>query len=260
MIERAGAGLAVAIAVAVAARRAGALSASGAGAAIAVGTSAVAAGWSWGGLLLAFFFSGTALSRYRAAYKARATGSVVAKGGERDAVQVLANGGLFALAALASLVSPHAAWLAVGSGSLAAASADTWGTELGTLARRPPRLITSGREVPPGTSGGVSWPGTLGTVAGAVAIGAVAWLVHWPGAIGRAAAMGGVAGALSDSVAGALWQERRWCARCEAPTERAIHTCGAATARTGGAAWLTNDAVNVLGGVVGAVVALCIAS
>lgn len=259
MIARAAAGFAIAVAIAIAARRADSLSASGAATAVIVGTVAIAAGWSWGILLLAFFLTGSALSSHRAAQKARATGSVVAKGGARDAVQVLANGALFVVGALGFLTTPRVEWLAIGAGSLAAVSADTWGTEIGTLSSRPPRLITTGRVVPPGTSGGVTWIGMMGTAAGAVVIALVAWLVHWPPRIAAAAAIAGVAGALADSVVGAIWQERRWCPQCEAPTERGVHSCGAPTERTGGAAWITNDAVNVFGGAVGALVALVLA-
>jgi hypothetical protein len=60
--------------------------------------------------------------------KERRTGGVVAKGGERDARQVLANGGLFTLAALGSLLAPSPLWEAAGAGAIAAATADTWAT------------------------------------------------------------------------------------------------------------------------------------
>ena len=60
-------------------------------------------------------------------------------------MQVLANGGVFALAALlgAVLGSP---WPAAGSraalGALAASAADTWATEIGTLASAAAALDT----------------------------------------------------------------------------------------------------------------------
>src|SRR5437870_3701993 len=94
---RAAAGAALALAIALAARRARALDASGAVAATALGTLAIAAGWTWGALLIAFFITGSALSRWKRDEKARRTGATVEKGGERDAWQVLANGGVFAL-------------------------------------------------------------------------------------------------------------------------------------------------------------------
>lgn len=259
MIARTAVGFASACAIALVAWRTRALSASGGVAAVVVGTAAVAAGWSWGALLFAFFVTGTALSRAQRENKLRRTESVVAKGGTRDAVQVLANGGLFALAALASLVAPAVACMAIGGGALAAASADTWGTEVGTLSSRSPRLITTWRRVAAGTSGGVTIAGLLASVAGAAFVGVMAWLVHWPPHVAVAAAAGGFAGALADSFAGATLQSRRRCTRCGVLTERAVHICGDVTQRIGGIPWLDNDGVNLLASMTGAAVAVMLA-
>lgn len=249
-------GVAVAAAIAFAARRARSLSSGGAAAAVVVGVACVAAGWAWGGLLIAFFVASTALSRYRAAQKEARTGGVVAKGGERDAVQVLANGGLFALAAVGSLVHPSPLWLAAGGGALAAATADTWGTEIGTLAGRPPRSILDGHLVPPGTSGGVTSVGTIGSLAGAAFVALLAWLAAREAPTALAILAGGFGGAVADSLLGATLQARRWCDRCDMGTERDVHDCGAPTRAAGGVRWLGNDAVNALSGVAGAILAL----
>ncbi|HEY2027176.1 MAG TPA: DUF92 domain-containing protein, partial [Gemmatimonadaceae bacterium] len=164
MLARLGAGLLVAGAIALAARRAGSLSASGAVAATLVGGASVAAGWRVGALLVAYFVVASALSRLGADAKASRTGGVVEKGGARDAAQVLANGGAFAALALATIVHPTAAGLVPGAvGALAAASADTWGTEIGTLYGRSPRSILTWRVVPAGSSGAVSGIGSLAT-------------------------------------------------------------------------------------------------
>jgi len=253
------AGLVAAGAIAVAARRVRALSPGGALAATAVGTACVAAGWSWGALLIAFFVTSTALSRFRAAVKERRTASVVAKGGERDAIQVLANGGPFAAAALASLALPWPGWPAVAGGALATAAADTWATEIGTLAAAPPRSILSGEVVAPGTSGGITAAGTIAAAGGALFVGATAWLLGWPPRVAAGAAAGGFAGALVDSLLGAAVQARRWCDRCGVATERVTHGCGAPTRAAGGLAWLDNDGVNLASALVGALVALLLA-
>ena len=219
-----------------------------------VGTLAVAAGWSWGALLIAFFVASTLLSRVGAGRKERRVGGIVAKGGERDAAQVLANGGVFAAAALMSLLAPEwPGWTAVGAGALAAATADTWATEVGTLAGGVPRSITSLKPVPPGTSGGITVAGTLASVAGATFIGALAWVAGWPrDAVLGGAAAGGFAGATFDSLLGATLQARRWCDHCAAATERIVHGCGTPTRPAGGLAWLDNDRVNLAATLVGA--------
>jgi uncharacterized protein (TIGR00297 family) len=242
---RAAIGLVIAAIIAGAALRARALTRSGAAAALVIGSVAMAAGAAWGALLIAFFVSSTALSRYRQREKDVRTGGVVAKGGERDAAQVLANGGVLAAAAVGSLLHPSPLWAAAGMGALAAAAADTWATEIGTLAHGRPRALLGWRPVPPGTSGAVSAAGTLAMIAGAGAIALLARLLGVPAAVATSVAVGGVAGAAADSLLGALVQERRWCDRCSSGTERAVHDCGAATRRVGGAAWMSNDAVNV---------------
>jgi uncharacterized protein (TIGR00297 family) len=254
MIERAAAGAAVAAAIALAAWRAGTLTRAGGAVAALLGTLAIAAGWSWGTLLILYFVSSALLSRAGASRKAERSGGIVEKGGVRDPAQVLANGAIFAAAAALYLIHPSPLWLAAGAGALAASAADTWGTEIGMLGGGQPRMITTWRAVPAGTSGGVSALGAIATVAGAGFVAAAAWLLHWSTAVAIAAAAGGIAGALADSIAGALWQTRRRCPRCGSSTERVRHDCGTLTERAGGLAWLNNDGVNAACTLIGALV------
>jgi len=256
VIERVVAGVVLAVGIAIAARAARALTSGGAVAATAVGAASIAAGWSWGALLLAFFLSSSALSRIGIDIKQRRAAAILEKGGQRDATQVLANGGVFAAAALGSAILPWDGWMAIGGGALAAATADTWATEIGTLARQDARLITTWQVVPVGTSGAVTAVGTLATLLGSAFLTLATVVAVWPRHVAAAVFVGGVLGSLADSVAGATVQVRRRCASCDALTERAIHSCGAHTAYAGGASWMTNDAVNVLCSVVGALAAL----
>jgi len=254
VIARATVGTLVAAAIALAAWRANSLSRSGALAALVVGALAIAAGWSWGGLLVIYFVSTSLLTRMGAAAKERRGGGIVEKGGARDAAQVLANGAVFAIAALLELVHPSPLWLAAGAGALAASAADSWGTEVGMLSGGAPRMITTWRVVPAGTSGGVSTAGLAATVAGALCIGVAALLLHWGIRVSAAAIAGGCIGALVDSLGGALVQERRRCPACDAATERTVHDCGARTERVGGVGWLNNDGINALCTLTGALV------
>lgn len=256
MIVRAAAGALIAAAIAAGAWRSGSLSRSGAAAAFVVGTIAIAAGWVWGALLILYFVSSSLLSRMGAALKAQRSGAIVEKGGARDAAQVLANGAVFALAALLQLIHPSALWLAAGAGALASSAADTWGTEIGMLSKSFPRLVTTWRRVPTGTSGGVSATGLVATVAGALFIALAVWLVQRNVHLALAVSLGGLAGAFADSMFGALWQSRRFCVHCNSATERLVHDCGARTERTGGLAWLNNDGVNAACTLVGSLVSL----
>lgn len=239
--------------IAVIAHGAGALSTGGAVAAAVLGTVAVAAGWSWGILLIAYFVSAVLLSRFRFADKERLLSGRVEKGGPRDAVQVIANGGMFGAMALGYAVDPSPMWQALAAGALSASAADTWATEIGALSRASPWSVLSWSPVTTGTSGGVTLRGFLAGAAGAAFIAAIVWAVRWPAVAVVAALIGGVFGCLLDSVVGAALQARRWCATCATSTEQRIHRCGATTSVTGGLSWLDNDGVNAVATLGGAI-------
>lgn len=256
MIDRALAGLVLAGVLALAARATRSLSRSGALVAVGVGTGAAAAGWSWAALLIVFFLASSALSRFRHAARDARVGAIVEKGDERDAWQVLANGGVFAACALAAAATGETLWAAMSLGALAAATADTWATEIGTLAGGAPRSIVSLRSLPAGTSGGVTLPGTLASLAGAALIAMVAHVAGMSRVGFGVVFAGGVAGSLADSLVGATVQERRWCDRCDSATERRVHHCGAPTRVTGGVRGARNDLVNLVCTLVGGMVAV----
>lgn len=255
-VARAVIGAVVAGTIAAVARRAGALTIRGAAAAVVVGILGTAAGLGWGAMLIGFFLASTGLGRIGRDMRARRIGGIVAKGGARDASQVVANGGIFAGAALGYLMHPSPLWMALGGGALGAAAADTWATEIGTLARQAPRHIIAGTPVPPGTSGGVTVVGLMASIAGAGFIGGLGALAGWPRAAVVAIVVGGVAGSLADSLLGGVAQVRRWCDRCTMATEQPLHLCGSTTRITGGIPWLDNDAVNLLSVMVGGATAL----
>lgn len=253
-----------AAAVAFGARATGALTASGAAVATVVGAAAVAAGWAWGALVVLYFVASSALSRAGRAEKARRTRGIVAKDGARDARQVLANGGVFAVCAIAIAAKGGAAGHAVplaAAGALAASTADTWATEVGTLLGGTPRGLLTLRPVPAGTSGAVSLAGTVAMVGGAlfVALAARALSLSHVGGAVAIVASAGCAGAVVDSLLGATVQERRWCDACSCATERGRHDCGAATRHAGGVRGLDNDVVNLAATLAGAVTATLLA-
>jgi uncharacterized protein (TIGR00297 family) len=244
VIIRLALGLLGAAVVAAGAWRVGALTRSGAVAATLVGAVATAAGFNWAALLIVFFVAGTALSRVGASVKATRTAGVVEKHGARDARQVLANGGVFAVGAAAFARSGDPLWAAVALGALVGAFADTVATEVGTLAGGTPRSILDGRPLAVGTSGGITTTGTVAAVMAAAGLSALGLWLAVDARVAAAALAGGVAGVFADSVLGALLQVRRWCPACAARTERVVHGCGARTRVTGGLAWLDNDGVN----------------
>jgi uncharacterized protein (TIGR00297 family) len=175
-------------------------------AAFAVGVATVyGCGWRGFAVLLAFFVSSSLLSKRHTLRTER---------------QVVANGGVAALAALLGN------WPAF-AGSLAAATADTWATEIGRRSPTPPRLVTNWTPVPAGTDGGMTVLGTLGGIAGAGFIAGTSYLLgnRWVPAV----ALAGALGMLLDSILGATVQ--------------------------GKVRWMDNDAVNLAATLSGAVVA-----
>jgi uncharacterized protein (TIGR00297 family) len=252
--------------------RAGALSFSGGVAACVVGGTVFGfGGLGAAALLVAFFASSSLLSFFKAGDQAkRRAAETFDKGGRRDAAQVLANGGVAALVALLGYFFPSPLFAGALLGSLAAATADTWATEVGVLSGRQPRLVTTWAVVRAGTSGGVTLVGSMSAVAGSLFIGLMAALLSLvPGdsrLVGSAfsavacALVGGTAGSFADSLLGASVQARYYCPSCDKPTESRVHRCGTRSTLVGGMAWANNDLVNLgataVGAAVGGVIAI----
>ena len=268
-------------AIAVLALRAHALTRSGAIAAFVVGTLTYGAGTlGFTLVLLAFFVPSVLLSRFG---RARKRGLVdVGKHGARDALQVLANGGVATACAVAWALTNDPRWAFAFAGAYAAATADTWATEIGTLAKRQPRSILTLRPVATGLSGGITLTGTLAEIGGALWIGAVglagiglAYMfspfddgISYQGAFYPAPGammlrlvaipIGGVVGATLDSVLGATVQELRRCDACERACETDPHDCGGPTRRVRGLPGFSNDTVNLTATAAGAAVAFAL--
>lgn len=252
----------------------GSLAKSGAIGAIIVGTLIFGlGGWVWGVVLAVFFISASALSHFKEREKATVA-EKFEKGHRRDIGQVLANGGLGALIAVLSVLVPESAvpretWFFLFIGVIATVTADTWATELGTLSKAPPRLITNGRTVEVGTSGGVSPLGTTVSLLGGLLIGltagllgAAAGLLSWNGAlvISLIGAASGAAGSLIDSLMGATIQQIYYCDTCQKETERKVHRCGTTTRALRGWSWMNNDLVNLISSLGGGFVAVLLAT
>jgi uncharacterized protein (TIGR00297 family) len=249
-------GVVLAAVVALVAYRARALSPSGAIVAFAVGAIVFGAGgWPGAAVLLAFFIPSTLLSRIGKARK-RAIGEGI-KPDPRNGWQALANGGVAAVCALA-VAHGGSRFAAAFAGAFAAASADTWGTEIGILSRRAPVSLLTLRPVAPGRSGGVTLLGLTASIGGAFLVAGIAGLLGLASLWSVTA--GGIAGALLDSLLGGSLQALRWCPQCDCECEARRHRCGTVTELRRGAGWIENDAVNFAATLCGAAVAGLLAS
>jgi uncharacterized protein (TIGR00297 family) len=258
VIERIGIGVLLAGLLSAGAYRVGALTRSGAYAAAIIGSIVLGAGgWTPAFLLVLFFLSGSLFTFIsRRLQPERQAG--FAKGGRRDARQVLANGSLPALFSLLSVIFPEVNWLPGIVGALAGAAADTWATEWGLLARRAPRRITDWKQVPPGTSGGITPFGTLGSVSGALVIAGAASLLQYSSELLLVGILSGVLGSALDSVLGATVQVQYCCASCGKITEQHPRhaVCGSETFYHSGISWIDNDIVNWVANTFGALIAI----
>lgn len=179
-------------------------------------------GWARAGLLVLFFATSSALTRWQAGRKADREHHA-----GRTASQVLANGAVVTVLAAWGSMGHAASIDAAFAGAIAAATADTWATEVGLLSASPPRLITTGQRTARGQSGGITWLGTLAGCLGAVVVaGCARWWLHTPI---LSVVVAGSAAMLFDSVLGAAVEGRR--------------------------PWITNDLVNLLATTVGATLA-----
>lgn len=209
-------------------------------------------GWKWTMPMLAFFVLSSMLSFYGRHAKTDLA-SVFEKSSTRDHAQVWANGGIAGLLIVFQYAFPTVEFYPAYIGSLAAVTADTWGTEVGILSRGQTVSLVNFRPVARGTSGGVSIAGSVAGAAGALLVAAVG--AQWVSSpLLLAGFVGGVAGSAVDSIVGESMQARFQCSVCGKETERVEH-CNRATEQVSGLRFLRNDGVNIVCAVTGAVVA-----
>ena len=237
-------------------------------------TGGAAAAWALGVLVVyAFGRGGTtaAWAGFAALFAPFVVATVLGKlpGAARDrgrtAKQVLANG---LPAAIGSVLMLVPGWEAFGFhfvlGSLSCLGADTCATEIGVRYGGVPRSVLSGRALPAGESGGITSAGLTASLLGALlAPGACLLLERPPGVPGNilAAILGlyacaGFGAALLDSVLGATLQYRGRAPGGEVVEARQV--AGRTTERVSGWAWLDNDAVNLVAGLAGGLLAVAL--
>jgi len=188
--------------------------------------------------LVVFFASSTMLGKI---LRTRSSTSDAKQGQPRDAVQVFANGGIYGLAAA---LLPTAEAQLIMALSMTVATADTWASEIGIALKGRTYDILGFKRVPVGLSGGISAGGTLGAAGGAVLLGVVcAFLIQASTSLlimaGILAGLG-LAGMFIDSVLGSLLQ-----AKYQGPNGMLQDRSTQGALLVSGAAWMSNDAVNL---------------
>ncbi|MCS7212012.1 MAG: DUF92 domain-containing protein [Chloroherpetonaceae bacterium] len=228
-------------------------------------------GWVWTVPIMTFFVLSSILSKIGKAQKKKYD-LIFEKGSQRDMAQVFANGGVgWLLMIWYSFVTDEALRevIYIGYlGTIAAVQADTWATEIGTMVRNPkPVSILTFKPVPAGTSGGITFLGTMGGLLGAIVICASAWLSNFEkmeklGIIYSFALVGGsgLFASLVDSLLGATMQAQYYDPIRQKITERTHSRREDGTIIENelqrGYRWMDNDLVNFICGITGAGLAI----
>ncbi len=163
----------------------------------------------WFMILLGFLIIGSGFTKYKYAYKV-SIGVAQSKGGARGVSNVFGNG-LFALVfAVGYGVYGHEVFLYAFLGAISTATADTLGSEIGGTSKKLPVMITSFKQVPHGTDGGITLLGELACVLGAVSIGVLAVAMGMGSAqkVLLFSLIGGLAGTHMDSLLGATLENK----------------------------------------------------
>ncbi len=212
-------------------------------------------GWKWTTPIITFFIASSLLSKLGKSYKKKFE-IIFEKTDKRDAGQVAANGGVAGIIIILwYFFSEHNELYVFYLASIAAVTADTWGTEIGTLWKGKPRSIVTFKEVEPGTSGGVSIQGTLGALFGAMIVTGSAVVVNsseFSIPLIIAIVLSGFIGSLVDSFFGATVQAQYQSLSGKITEKTSID--GVKTTLIQGIRWIDNDIVNWMCAFSGAIV------
>lgn len=248
----------------------GSLSCSGALGALLVGFVLTMANYSFFSSLLAFFITSSKLTRWGGEQKKKIDAEYK-EGGQRNWVQVFCNGGVPTELALLYMIEVgpgeipvdfskqySASWMCLSLlGALACSTGDTWASEVGpVLSQSQPRLITTWKEVPAGTNGGVTNVGLVASFLGGLTVGVAYYVTQlllvndlhlagsqWP--IMVYGGMAGLLGSMLDSFLGAQMQYSGF----DSSIRKVVSYESATTQRICGKPILDNNAVNLFSSV-----------
>ena len=174
--------------------------------AIVIGTYAFGlGGWKLAAVLLLFFISSVAISD-RSGWRAEN----ILQSARRDGLQVWANGFWLVVFLISATVFKAPVFLVGALAVIATATADTWATELGSSTPDSTYLITSFKQVTPGTDGGISIKGTTAAfIAAAMISGLSVYVFSLHFSVFILIFGAAVLGCFIDSYLGALFQQNK---------------------------------------------------
>ncbi len=203
-------------------------------------------------LMVAFFISSSIIYIFNKKVEKKLE-SVHEKGSRRDYIQVFANGGVALVCSIIYYYTNNYIYMIAMAISFAAATADTWASEIGVLSRKKPISIVTFKRIENGMSGGVSLLGTFSALCGAGFI-AVIFIVlsYILNGINNnifiilcIISIFGFFGAIIDSILGATVQGSYLNEKDKIITEKKISN-GSRNKKIKGFDFINNDAVNIL--------------
>lgn len=226
------------------------LTVSGSLASLLIGTVVLGGGGlNWALILLWFFLSSNLLSQIDKEQKVLLN-FVWEKGDKRDAVQVLANGSVASILVISHDISPGQIWYLLFVSTMAAVTADTWGTEIGVWSKSSVRSVLNFKKVPKGTSGGITLLGTIASLLGSLSVAVLGIVSPYAPYKVRLDSiffitLAGFLASVADSFLGATVQSQYLCGICNRITERKLH-CNQNASLNRGRRFINNDLVNFL--------------
>ena len=188
-----------------------------------------------------FFLSSTIIGRLEKKYRPELD-RIIHKNGSRDWLQVSANGMPAVLFIIIFIFTAELYWLTASYAALAAATADTWASEIGVLSSKKPVSILTMKHVEPGMSGGITLMGSSAAAVGALFTALVSLLCPRMSLLSVLIIfISGNIGTVIDSMLGAGVQAKYIDSREGYFTEHAENNI-----KTGGVSWMTNDMVNLI--------------
>jgi len=159
--------------------------------------------WKTALIVLAFFITSAAISG-----KWKIQSPDLPNKARRNGLQVWANGFWLLICLILVSLFDQNIFLIGALASIATATADTWGTELGSNKTSATYLITTFENVKPGDDGGISFRGTIAAVGGSAMIAALSvYFFSLQFYIFLCILIAGFLGSVADSYFGAIFQK-----------------------------------------------------
>lgn len=220
--------------------------------ALVLGTGIYFFGGLWFSIIMVFFFiSSSLLTKFKKKSK-KSVEQLNEKSGNRDYMQVVANGGIGLIFSFLYYLNSSPIFLLAYCTSFAVATADTWASEIGVLSKRKAVNILNFKPLKSGMSGGVSTLGTSFAFLGSLSIA----LIHFASNIviykdikqglvySVYCVLLGFIGCIIDSLLGASIQAQYYCGELDSITEKRFYK-DKPNKLVKGISFINNDIVNL---------------